>query len=75
MVLTLAVCITSFLVLPLGITPALVGLGVGLVFTAWLGSSGSNQVGAAARAKLRAAGGLNFVTALVVFLIVWVRLG
>ena len=36
MVLTLAVSITPFLMLPFGITPALVVLGVGLVFTAWL---------------------------------------
>jgi hypothetical protein len=50
-------------------------LGVGLIFTAWLCWSGSNQVGAAARAKLRTAGGLNFVMALVVFLIVLVRVG
>ena len=75
MVLTLAVCIAPFLMLPFGITPALVVLGVGLVLTAWLCWSGSNQVGAAARANLRTAGGLNVVMALVVFLIIWVRLG
>jgi VIT1/CCC1 family predicted Fe2+/Mn2+ transporter len=73
MVLTLAVCIAPFLMLPFGLTPALVVLGVGLLFTAWLCWGGATQVGAAARAKLRTAGALNFVMALVVFLIVWVR--
>lgn len=75
MVLTLAVCIAPFLMLPFGITPALVVLEVGLVFTAWSCWSGSDQVGAAARAKMRTAGGLNCVMALVVFLIVRVRVG
>jgi hypothetical protein len=50
--------------LPFGIIPALRVLGVGLVFPASLCCSGSNQVGAAARAKLRTADGQNFVMAL-----------
>ena len=61
--------------LPFGITPALVVLGVGMVLTAWLCWSGSNRVGAAALPIVRAAGGPTFVMALVVFLIVWVRVG
>ena len=74
MMLTLAVCIAPFLALVFGITAALTVLGVGLLFTAWLCWSGPNHVGAVARSKLRMAGGLNFVMALVVFVIVWVRL-
>jgi hypothetical protein len=72
MVLTIAVCIAPFLMLPFGLVPALVVLGVGLLFTAWLCWSASGQVGAAARAKLRTAGALNFVMALVVFVVAWV---
>jgi hypothetical protein len=34
----------------------------------------AESCGAVARSKLRMGGGLNFVMALVVFLIVWVRL-
>jgi hypothetical protein len=75
MVLTLADCIAPFLMLPFGITPAPVVLGVGLVFAAWLCGSRSNRVGAAARAKWRTAGGPNLVMAPMVFPIVWVRVG
>jgi hypothetical protein len=75
MVLTRAVCVAPFRMLPFGIALALVVLGVGPVFRAWLCWSGSKQVGAAARVKLRAAGGLNVVVAPVVFPIVWVRAG
>ena len=67
-------CIAPFLALVFGITAALTVLGVGVLFSAWLCWSGPNHVGAVARSKLRMAGGLNFVMALVVFLIVWVRL-
>lgn len=73
MILTLAVCIAPFLVLPFGFTPALFVLGVGLSFTGWLCFSGANQVGVASRTKLRAAGMMNFALAFVVFAIVVIR--
>jgi VIT1/CCC1 family predicted Fe2+/Mn2+ transporter len=73
MLLTVAVCIAPFLALIFGITAALTVLGVGLLFTAWLCWSGANHVGIVSRSRLRIAGGLNFVMALIVFLIVWVR--
>jgi len=62
-----------FLALVFEISAALTVLGVGLLFTAWLCWSSPNHVEVVARSKLRMAGGLDLVMA-VVFLIVWVRL-
>ena len=74
MILTLAVCMAPFLALVFGITAALRCLALGCYSPHGCAGARPNHVGVVACSKLRMAGGLNLVMALVVFLIVWVRL-
>jgi hypothetical protein len=73
MILTLAVCLAPFLVLPFGIDPALIVLGAGLLFTTWLCWSGGNLVGPVSRGKLRSMAIMNLIMAVVVIGIVLLR--